>query len=236
VEYKENSTQFGDLDGDGVEDAVIVLTERGGGTNTNYYLAAQLNQEGEPVDAGAVLVDGNIQIIDLVMEDGQVMLEATTRGPGDANCCASHSTERTFSLQDGVLAEVGEPTEPVRVSAEYLNGTSWALTELADGKPALKEPPITITFEDGSLAGSGGCNSYRAEFTLSEDNPFIINIGPILATRLSCPEPIMEQEAAYLAALEKASLWGYDLGKLAISYVEEGELREHLLFTATAVE
>jgi putative lipoprotein len=119
----------------------------------------------------------------------------------------------------------------VRVSAEDLNGTSWTLAELAEGQPALEEPPITITFEDGSLAGSGGCNSYRADFTLGEDNPFIITIGPIIATRMSCPEPIMEQEAAYLAALEEASLWGYDTGKLAIAYVEEGELPERLLFT-----
>ena len=64
----------------------------------------------------------------------------------DANCCASYRTERSFALQDGLLAEVGEPTEPVRVSAEDLNGTSWTLVALAEGQPALEESSITIAF------------------------------------------------------------------------------------------
>ena len=231
VDYMADSAHYGDLDGDGVDDAVVVLMERGGGTNTNFFLAAQLNQEGERVDAGAVLIDGNIQIVNLAIEEGQVTLEVTTRGPGDANCCANYLTQRPFALQDGILAEVGEATEPVRVSAENLNGTSWTLVALAEGQPPLEEPPITITFVDGSLEGSSGCNIYSAEFTLSEHNPFIITILPIFATRMSCPEPIINQETAYLAALQNASLWGYDMGKLVISHVQDGELPEYLLFT-----
>lgn len=40
VEYVNRSEQFGDLDGDGVEDAVVFLVESGGGTGNFIHVAA----------------------------------------------------------------------------------------------------------------------------------------------------------------------------------------------------
>ena len=56
---------------------------------------------------------------------------------------------------------------------------------------------------DGSLTGSAGCNNYTTSYTADEGT---ITIEPPGSTRKLCPEPegIMEQESAYLAALEAA--------------------------------
>lgn len=232
VAYMENSAHYGDLDRDGVEDAVVVLSERGGGTNTNYYLAAQLNQAGELTDAGAVLIDGNVQIIDLAIDDGKVMLDVTTRGPGDANCCASYRTARTFALEDGMLAEVDEATEPVRISAADLDGTSWRLVELGENQPVADDIEIVLSFTGDQISGNGSCNNYTSDFTLSDDNPFIVTFGPIAATQMACADPAGSQESAYFSALDAATIWGYDVGNLVISY-GEGQDRDRLLFTAT---
>ena len=55
---------------------------------------------------------------------------------------------------------------------------------------------------EGKVAGSAGCNSYSAAYTAEMG---LLSIGPAVATRMACAEPdaIMDQESAYLMALEQ---------------------------------
>ncbi|HRW09110.1 MAG TPA: META domain-containing protein [Caldilineaceae bacterium] len=231
VRYRPNSAYYGDLDGDGVDDAVVFLVESGGGSGNFVYVAAQLNQGGQPVDAGAVMVEDRTQVRSVTIKDGQIAVEFTTAGPGDGACCPSHMVQKTYALQEGQLAEVGGGGEPVRVSAADLDGTSWRLVELGENEPVADEVEITIAFADGQISGSGGCNRYTGSFSLSDDNPFLVTFGPIAATRMLCPDPAGSQEAAYFNALGAATIWGYDFGDLVLSY-GSGDARDRLLFTA----
>jgi heat shock protein HslJ len=231
VEYQDGRELYGDLDGDGSEDAVVFLVERGGGTAAFTYVAVQLNQDGQPVDAGAVMVEDRTQILAESITDGQVILDITTRGPGDGDCCPSYKTSRTYALESGRLVDTSpEDQELVRVSAGDLNGTSWTLLELNDDVPALADSQVTIRFQDNQISGTGGCNKYNTGFSLSEDNPFIITIDPIASTRMACPDPILDQENAYFKILESVSLWGYDHGQLALAYVDEQGNYSRMLF------
>lgn len=231
VEYIENSELYGDLDGDGIDDAVVFLMERGGGTGAFIYVAAQFNQGGQPVDAGAVLIGDRVMVKTAGIVDGEVLLEAVVEGPGDAACCPSHKTRKDYALQEGMLAEVAlEDAELVRVSASDLDGTSWTLVELNYERPALEEPEVTIAYVGNQISGSGGCNNYTADFSLGEDNPFVLTIGPIASTMMDCPDPISEQESAYFAALQNASQWGYVIGRLAIYHVDDQRVPGRLLF------
>lgn len=67
----------------------------------------------------------------------------------------------------------------------------------------IAESPITATFDDTALAinGTSGCNSYSA--SLNPQNGFF-TIGPVASTLMACESPagIMEQETAFLAALQ----------------------------------
>jgi heat shock protein HslJ len=233
VEYL--GEEFDDLDGDGVEDAAVFLVENSGGSGNFVYVAAQLNQNGQPVDAGAVLIEDRIQIKSVAIEDGQIKLEITAEGPGDAACCKSHKTTTTYGLQDGQLAEIpGEEAALEKISAADLNGTAWTLLELATDQPALADAPITLSFTEQQLSGSGGCNNYNGGFTLGEDNPFVMTVGPVVSTQMACPEPILNQETAYLAALQSATQWGYVIGDLAIYYDKGDGGYSRLLFTPPA--
>lgn len=234
VQYRDNATLFGDLNGDGMDDAVVFLTDHGGGSAAFTYVAAQLNQKGQPVDAGAVMVEDRTQVRSASIQDGQIMLEFTTAGPGDGACCPSHMTHKTYALQDGKLGEVaGEQTEPVRVSAADLDGASWRLVELGENEPVAEDVTITITFAGEQISGSGGCNNYNGSFTLSDDNPFLVTFGPIASTRMACPDPAGSQETTYFSALGAATIWGYSFGDLAISY-GSGDDRDRLLFVLQA--
>jgi heat shock protein HslJ len=106
------------------------------------------------------------------------------------------------------------------VKPRPLTGTTWVLSWYNDGKGALVSvlagSQITAQFgEDGQLAGSAGCNTYKATYTLDGDQ---ISIGPAGTTRMLCAEPagIMEQEAAYVAALSSATQYQIVGGELEL--------------------
>ena len=83
----------------------------------------------------------------------------------------------------------------------------WEVTAFLRGDAVSSPLPgtrITASFgDDGTLTGSSGCNTYRASFTLGRGS---IVIEPPASTEIACdtPEGVMEQEAAYLAALPTA--------------------------------
>ena len=90
-----------------------------------------------------------------------------------------------------------------------LSGTSWLATGYNNGKQAvvsvLDGSEITAAFgEDGQLTGSAGCNNYNASYTVDGDS---IHVGPAASTRKLCSSPVgvMEQEYAYLSAIQQAA-------------------------------
>ena len=233
VEYIDGSELYGDLDGDGVSDAVVFLVERGGGSGAFTYVAAQLNRAGQPLDAGAIRIEDRIQVKSAAIEEGQVTLDIIIQGPGDPACCGTHQTRKTYALQEGKLAETTpQGADVAKVSAAELDGTSWTLLELKDGQPALADAAVTINFQGGKMAGSGGCSTYTGGFSLGEVNPFIMTTGPVAATRQACPDPAGAQETAYFAALEGVSQWAYVFGRLALYYQDDSGELGRLLFAA----
>jgi heat shock protein HslJ len=82
--------------------------------------------------------------------------------------------------------------------------------------------------DDGHLTGSAGCNRYSAPYTRDGDR---IAIGPVISTRMFCAAPagVMEQEAAYLAALERAASVREDDAGLTLL---DADRRELVAFTA----
>jgi heat shock protein HslJ len=100
-----------------------------------------------------------------------------------------------------------------------LEGTAWVAQAYNNGRGGvvslLAGTTITARFEGGRAAGSAGCNSYSAAYTL---NGNAIEIGPAAATRRACVAPpgIMEQEAAYLAALATARTYRTEGNRLTL--------------------
>ncbi len=90
-----------------------------------------------------------------------------------------------------------------------LDGTLWQLTSL-DTSVVLPGSEVTIAFainadgRSGAISGLGGCNTYSAEIT------GVFTLGPVTLSKLFCntPERVMEQEFAYLEALQVANgIW-----------------------------
>jgi heat shock protein HslJ len=82
----------------------------------------------------------------------------------------------------------------------------WNVTGYNNGREAVTTPlpgtSLTATFTADSVSGSGGCNDYNGSYTLDGAN---VTIGPLASTQKACEQDIMDQEAAFLAALQASA-------------------------------
>lgn len=95
----------------------------------------------------------------------------------------------------------------VSVQPRTLSGTEWEATGYNNGKNALVSlvatSSITAKFgSDSALSGNAGVNTYNTKYTTSGTDGITIS-DAIQTTRMAGPQELMDQEAAYLAALPK---------------------------------
>jgi len=135
---------------------------------------------------------------------------------GALHCVVEYRNEdnrMVGSTAENLAALTFLPAQPVP-----FEGTTWELKFSWDGEswaPVLPLSMVTAVFEGDQLSGSGGCNSYSASLEIDGDQ---LTIGPVIATRMACPEPagVMEQEDAYISQLSSVASYAVAGGTLAL--------------------
>jgi heat shock protein HslJ len=97
---------FGDLNGDGVDDAVVILIESSGGSGSFIYLAAVINESGTPVNVVTYFVGDREQVQAITIEDGEITLNMVTHGPDDPMCCPTQEVTKKYQLEGDQLVEL----------------------------------------------------------------------------------------------------------------------------------
>lgn len=94
----------------------------------------------------------------------------------------------------------GEEDVETDGDAPELAGTMWQLASL-NGEPPIADTEITLQFTEADAAGIAGCNQYTGAYTLEGNE---LTIEEIISTMMACMEPegVMDQEQAYLGALQ----------------------------------
>jgi putative lipoprotein len=92
-----------------------------------------------------------------------------------------------------------------------LAGAPW-LAESIAGRPVLARTPA-LTFEVGSLSGTGGCNRIFGSYQSSGASLAVSGMG---ATRMACEPAIMSQESAFLAALDSVRAYRIEESRLLL--------------------
>jgi len=119
-------------------------------------------------------------------------------------------------------------TEPVLTFAAQpapsLEGVTWDVTGFNNGRSAVVSPllgnALSLTFKDGAVSGSAGCNTFHATYTAGPDS---IVVGPVAATRRAClGDGVEQQEREFLAALQSATAWTLD-GRMLDMHRPDGE-------------
>lgn len=128
---------------------------------------------------------------------------------------------------------VEEPVPVVDLSSQLI-GKFWLLLGYGDAaNPIVVEPGTKVTLqvtEDLSLSGFGGCNSFFGSMELKGEE---VTVGPLGSTLMACDKG-MSQEAAFLAALQKAYKVAFTpQGRLEIFYDKESVYERKLVFTSS---
>ncbi|MCK5483483.1 MAG: hypothetical protein KAJ13_07250 [Gemmatimonadetes bacterium] len=99
----------GDLDGDGVPDAAVVLATETGGSGTFVDLAVVLKRDGRPENVATAFLGDRVPVESIRIVDREIQLDLTMHGPADALCCPSLEVTRKFRLVGGELEEIEPP-------------------------------------------------------------------------------------------------------------------------------
>lgn len=95
-----------------------------------------------------------------------------------------------------------------------LEGTSWVLISYNKSN-ALPGTSITLSFQDGQVRGSAGCNSYGGSYQVAEDK---IEVGALAITEMAClePEGVMDQETTFVQFMQAGERFQLQDGRLLI--------------------
>jgi heat shock protein HslJ len=232
VELVRDFRMAGDVDGEGGEEAVVLLSESSGGSGTHLYMAVVGRREEMIVNLATVLVGDRTQVRAARLTDNRIELNVVQAGPEDAACCPSQKATRTWTLRSSGLRE-SKPAITGTLSLADLEGPVWILTHLGWNERVPEEPEITLVVEGLRVTGTGGCNRYFSQ--VEERAPGEMSMGPIGSTQRACPDAVMKLESRFLKALGGAMKYSFFPGKLALT-VRVDNVYKTLLFVPRGEE
>ena len=102
-----------------------------------------------------------------------------------------------------------------------LAGTKWQVrsyynaAEVGGMAAPLGGTQLTAEFADSVVSGSSGCNTHNASHSVDGDS---LSIGEAASTMMFCEQPqgAMDQESAYLVAMQSASSYKLETSQLQI--------------------
>jgi hypothetical protein len=103
-----NMTASGDLNQDGTEDAVVLLWANGGGSGQFEYLAAVLNQSGNPKNVATALLGDRVEVMSIEVRAKQIRVDLITQGLHDPMCCPTLEVVQTYELQGDTLKLISQ--------------------------------------------------------------------------------------------------------------------------------
>lgn len=149
------------------------------------------------------------------------------------SACRDTDTNGTGTSPPATMPPSSTPETTDTPSGEIeLARTQWRLESFGpvdNPMPVLESSDLTLVFQAvGEAAGSGGCNTFAAGYTVEES---VIEFGEIVSTLRACQNPhLTQQEQQYLAALAAAGQFEMTADTLTIHY-DEGQ--GVLIFSAT---
>jgi len=105
-----SNVAFGDLEGDGRDEAVAVLGTSGGGSG--YFPELHVFSEGEPpdgkfVDTAYISLGDRVVVQSMRIESREIVVNLTVHGPTDAVCCPTLKTVQRYKFDGEQLRQTG---------------------------------------------------------------------------------------------------------------------------------
>ena len=94
---------FGDLDGDEVEDAAVVLVTNAGGDGILYDLTVVQKTEDGLINAAITRLGDRILVRDITIDQGVIIVDMLVASSDHITCCPDAPVERRYLLEDSKL-------------------------------------------------------------------------------------------------------------------------------------
>lgn len=97
---------YGDINADGLEDALVILSTQNGGSGHFIELAAVLDQNGSPYNVATISLGDRVVVESGKVENGTIVLNMRVQGPNDGLCCPSQFVTWRFVLNRSQLIKL----------------------------------------------------------------------------------------------------------------------------------
>lgn len=202
-----------DLNSDGREDAVFILTQETGGSGTFFYAVAALNTEDGYVGSEGYLIGDRVapQTVELSRDPGHenvIVVNYADRAPGEPMTAQPSVGKSAWLKLDPQTMRFGTverdfegEADPSAMSLSMKEWT-WVSALYNDGRKVAPNRPgdFTLTFAgDGAFSAKTDCNSMSGSYVADEGS---LSFGPIAATLMFCEG---SQESEFARILEGAA-------------------------------
>lgn len=182
----------GDLNSDGRNDAVFIITQDGGGSGKFFYVVVAVNLSAGSLGTNAVLLGDRIAPQNVEIKNGQVIVNYADRKIGEPMTTApSVGVSMYLSIDGTVLKKVSAPTQSVTylISSEdttkYCNGTDMKSDQYRQTitVPVTKTAPANLTQTElvkfvVNAATTGMCQTVLDQSNISVTNG-VVQIPPL---------------------------------------------------------
>jgi heat shock protein HslJ len=223
----------GDLGRDRDEDAAVILSQENPGGGTILYAAAALREGDAFAGTAAVRLGEGVVVNKVTIRRGAIVVEYLDHRPGEpmtAPPTASMRVQLTprgdkLSVQ-GPFPNLGSMSDEEDFPADTegpllprISGGEWRLALMKDdgqNRPLTSENPPTLKIDpSGKVAGMASVNRYFGDIKIDADGHISWG-GPFGSTKMAGPEPLMDQESAFLKALQKTDHLSVQDGRLVM--------------------
>ncbi len=208
-----------DLNGDGRQDVVFLLTQEGGGSGVFYYVAFALNTENGYVGGRTVLLGDRIapQTTELG-KNGIIIVNYADRKPGES-FAVQPSVGKTLRLKfdmesGGVFGIVANDFEgeadPARMNLATNASWKWIETRYADGRVVTPKQSgaFSLSFAGtGRFSATTDCNSVGGNYLPEASGlPGVMTFENMMSTMMYCEG---SQEADFVKMLGEISRYRF---------------------------
>ena len=218
VQFAEQLYLLADLDNDGWNEAAGFISESAGGSGSYTYLVIIDQVAGQYRNVATQKLGDRVMVRALHFVAGTLELDMVVAGPREPACCPGLKVRKSYRYQAGQLQETATE-ERGQLGIQDLQG-SWTLTHLSRQEAVPAAVKVDIEFRNDQFGGLAGCNRYFG--SIKGKAPRDVVLGPIGATRMMCPDPQMQVEDRYLAALQQVTQFSFLFGQLVLGYQDNG--------------
>lgn len=99
-------TATGDLTGDGIDEAAVVLAHNSGGSGVFVYLAVMQATRGRPENTATVRLGDRVKVMAVDIENGRIRAQLVEHAPDDPMCCPTRQAERAWLFDGAELVAI----------------------------------------------------------------------------------------------------------------------------------